>query len=180
MSEAPLVLEVPDLAGDGWQLRAWHPHDAASLCLAWDDPAIIETSTPPPDRSVEAAARWIRGCEERRLAGVALDVVIAAPNGTVLGEIGFSQLDAGRRAAVVGWWVHAEARGRGLASAAVGALVDWAVGRGRLDHVLAEIGQANTASEAVARSAGFTVLRPASTAVPGVWRYSRPDGGQEL
>lgn len=173
MSEAPLVLEVPDLAGDGWHLRAWRVDDADSLSRAWHDPAIIDGSTPPADRSVDAARRWISGCDERRLAGVALDVVIAGPDDAVLGEIGLSRLDPARRAAIVGWWVHAEARGRGVASAAVGSFVRWVLADGRLTDLLAEIGPENAPSEAVARSAGFTVLRPASPSTPGVWRCGR-------
>ncbi|MEM7143412.1 MAG: GNAT family N-acetyltransferase [Actinomycetota bacterium] len=157
MNAAPLVLDIPDVAGEGWRLRPWRREDAASLSRAWHDPAVIGGSTPPDDRSEPAAARWIAGCEERRLAGVALDVVIAGPADDVLGEFGLSQLDAVRRAAVAGWWLHEEARGRGLGTsvvtAVVGALLD-----GPLGAVLAEIDETNTASAAVATRAGFRPL----------------------
>lgn len=161
-----LVLEVPDLAADGIRLRPWCLDDAPSLSRAWHDPAIVAGSTPPPDRSVDAAAAWIAGCDERRRAGVALDLVIAADDGQVLGEVGFSRFDHDRRAALMGWWVHEEARGRGVASRAVRMIADWVLESTWVDHVLAEIGAENSASEAVARAAGFEPL------ATGVWRRS--------
>ena len=162
-----LVLEVPDLAADGIRLRPWHVDDAPSLSRAWHDPAIVAGSIPPPDRSVDAATRWITGCEERRRAGVAFDLVIAdRADDAVLGEVGFSRFDPGRRAALMGWWVHEEARGRGVATASVTLLADWMLESTWVDHVLAEIGVDNPASEAVARTAGFEPL------ATGVWRRS--------
>jgi len=162
-----MVLEVPDLATDTIRLRPWRIDDAASLSRAWHDPAVIAGSTPPPDRSVEAAVRWIDGCDERRRAGVAFDLVIAAlHDDRVLGEVGFSRFDTGRRAALTGWWVHEEARGAGVAGAAVSLLIEWALATTSVDHVLAEIGADNPASERVAVRAGFEPV------APGVWRRS--------
>ena len=57
---------------------------------------------PPDDRSEAAARRWIEGCEERRLAAVAFDLVIAADDDTVLGEFGLSRLDRSRRGSLDG------------------------------------------------------------------------------
>lgn len=168
------VLEVPDLATDLLRLRPWKAGDAPSLSRAWHDPTVIAGSTPPPDRSVEASARWIAGCEERRRAGVAFDLVIAAvDDDRVLGEIGFSRFDRDRRAALMGWWVHEEARGRGVASTAVGLVLGWVLESTWVEHVLAEIGPDNPASEAVARAAGFEPL------APGLWR-SREGGWREI
>lgn len=159
MSAPGIVLEVADLATDTIRLRPWHVDDAPALSRAWHDPAIVAGSTPPTDRSVEAAARWITGCDERRRAGVAFDLVIAdRADDAVLGEVGFSRFDVERRAALMGWWVHEEARGRGVATAAVALLADWVLESSGVDHVLAEIATDNPASHAVARAAGFEPL----------------------
>jgi len=168
VNTAGIVLEVPDLATETFRVRPWRSADAPSLARAWQDEAIIAGSVPPPDRTKAAARRWIEGCDGRRLAGVAFDLVIAAADDDhVLGEVGFSRFDNERRAALTGWWVHEEARGVGVASAAVALVVDWALNDGALDHVLAEIREGHGASESVARAAGFLPL------APGVWRRSR-------
>ncbi|MDW3218838.1 MAG: GNAT family N-acetyltransferase [Acidimicrobiales bacterium] len=169
MNPEALVLEVPDLSTEQIRLRPWRVDDAPSLSRAWHDPAIIAGSTPPADCSVAAAARWIEGCDERRRAGVAFDLVIAAASDErVLGEVGFSRFDADRLAVLMGWWVHEEARGAGVATAAVSLVVEWVLASTWIDHVLAEIGEENHASQAVARSAGFAALKP------GVWCRSLP------
>jgi RimJ/RimL family protein N-acetyltransferase len=159
VTDALLVIEIPDLAGDGWHLRPWRVDDAPSLVRAWHDPAIVDGSTPPDDRSEAAARRWIEGCEERRLAAVAFDLVIAADDDTVLGEFGLSRLDRSRRAAVVGWWLHEEARGRGIGSSALTSITTWLLAPSRLDAVVAEISPDNRGSLLMAERAGYRLAR---------------------
>lgn len=167
MTFGPIVLEIPDLASDRFVLRPWRIDDADALSAAWHDLRIVAGSTPPPDRSPVAAARWIAGWDERRLAGLAVDLVIADPvDDQVMGEVGFGQFDTTRRAATIGWWLREDCRGRGLASEAVTLVADWLLG-GALRHLLAEISADNPASEAVARAAGFSRL------APGVWHRPR-------
>jgi RimJ/RimL family protein N-acetyltransferase len=55
-------------------LRPWRPADAPALAAAWADPDIARWTAVPEDRSVEAAARWIAGWDERRRRGLALDL----------------------------------------------------------------------------------------------------------
>lgn len=155
MTIPPLVLEVPDLGDDRLRLRVWAKSDAPSLVRAWGDPAIIEGSSPPDDRSLDAAARWIGGCDERRRAGVAFDLAIADADDRVIGEVGLSRLGSERRGAMIGWWVHLEHRGQGVATTAVSMLTEWALGPGRLRALVAEIGAENDASIVVADRAGF-------------------------
>ncbi len=170
MKSGAIVLEVPDLDDGVVALRPWEVADASCLAAAWTDPAILAGARPPDDRSEKAARRWIEGCDLRRRAGVALDLVITgAGDDTVIGEVGLSRFDIARRAAMVGWWVAADFRGEGHASRGVRALVDWALDDGRLLAVIAEIGADNPASEGVARASGFEVLRPAGDGRPGVW-----------
>jgi RimJ/RimL family protein N-acetyltransferase len=179
VSAAPVVLEVPDLRGDGFVLRPWRVDDAPSLSRAWHDPAIIAGSTPPPDRSEAAAARWIEGWEERRLRGLALDLVVADPaGGDVLGEVGLWSLSTTPHpVASIGWWIHEEHRGRGLATAAVRAVAHWVVAETVLASVQAEIQADNTASLAVAQRAGFHLV---SDGNPQIWLRDRAPEEPEL
>ncbi len=158
MNGDPLVLEVPDLGDDQLRLRPWRLDDAPSLVRAWHDPAVIEGSRPPADRSLATAARWIEGCDERRRAGLAFDLVIAGSDDRVMGEVGLSKLNPRRRAALIGWWTHAQERGRGVATTAVSLFTDWALGSGGLRALLAEIGAGHDASIRVAEAAGFRPL----------------------
>jgi RimJ/RimL family protein N-acetyltransferase len=172
-----VVLEVPDLGDERLRLRPWRLADAPALVRAWHDPDIIEGSRPPADRSPEAASRWIGGCDERRRLGVALDLVIADPaDDRVLGEVGLSKLDPGRRAAVIGWWVHADERGRGVATDAITLFTQWALGPAGLRALFAEIATDNPASLRVAERAGYRQVEnprnPQETArgrAPRVW-----------
>ena len=116
-------------------LRPWATDtgDAAALGVGLGRPGDRRhvRSCPPTATSVDAAAAWIAADEARRAAaGRSLDLVIAlaATAGTVLGEVGLRNVDRVRRPGG-GQLVDrpAEHRGRGLATAGVRLLVDWAL-----------------------------------------------------
>lgn len=165
MSDGPPAREVPELRDERVRLRPWQVDDAPALVRAWHDPAILDGAVAPPDRSLEAAVKWIRGWDERRRRGLALDLVITSPTETdaspdrarqdrVLGEVGLVTLDSRRRTATIGWWVLEDARGTGVARAAVRLLTDWALAE-TFTAVWAEIAPRNAASIRVAESAGY-------------------------
>jgi RimJ/RimL family protein N-acetyltransferase len=133
------------------QLRPWRPEDAEALAAAWADPEIARWTAVPADRSVEAAGRWIAGWDERRRRGLALDLVVtpAADDATVLGEVGIAFVTT---PPTLGWWVVPTARGQGVATAAVRRFVEEFV---TVAEVVADVDEANPASIAVARAAGF-------------------------
>jgi RimJ/RimL family protein N-acetyltransferase len=147
-------------------LRPWRPDDAEALAAAWADPDIARWTAVPEDRSVDAAARWIAGWDERRRRGLALDLVVTPVDGeaTVLGEVGMAFLTD---PPTIGWWVVPSARGQGVATAAVRRFVEEFV---TAEEVVAEVDEANPASIAVARAAGFESV----TRGRMVLRYHRP------
>ena len=110
-----------------------------------------------PEPADEAAARrWISQREQAWADGRSVDLAVADRlSRTVIGEVGLSALDPVRRAALVGWWIAEDWRGRGRASEAVRLVVDWVLSDGPLEAVMAEIGADNPASVAVARRAGL-------------------------
>ena len=104
-----------------------------------------------------------------------MDLAVVDPaSGAVIGEVGLSQFDAVRRAAMIGWWIGAGWRGCGRASEAVALVVDWALAEGGLNAVMAEIDADNPASVAVARRAG---MRPVDRWVPA---SDRDEGSPRL
>ena len=102
----------------------------------------------------EAAREWV--CEiapRARAEGRGMPVVVEA-GGELVGASGLI-FGTGRLGPEVGYWTVAEARGKGFAAEAATALARWAFERGAARvHLYADVG--NTASQAVARSAGFT------------------------
>ncbi|MXW98104.1 MAG: GNAT family N-acetyltransferase [Acidimicrobiaceae bacterium] len=155
-SAAPMVLPVPDLAGPTTQLRRWRVTDAPALAAAWRDPVIRDRLSVPEPADEASAASWISQRERAWADGVSIDLAVTdPPSGTVIGEVGLSQLDPVRRAALVGWWIAEDWRGRGRAAEAVRLVVDWALAEGLLEAVMAEIAADNPASVAVARRAGL-------------------------
>ena len=157
MAWPPRPLPVPpaDLH-EAFVLRSPQPSDAAAFAAAWGDAAIVRWLE-PPEASEASAEHWIAGERGRRDAAVALDLVIDV-DGAVAGEVGFSSFDEQRRACLVGYWLTASTRGRGLAAEAVRAAIDWMRSELGAVVVLAECDPDNTASHRVAERAGFDLL----------------------
>jgi [ribosomal protein S5]-alanine N-acetyltransferase len=144
------------------RLRAWRddPCDVAALAAAWLDPSVVRANPVPSDHSRGAARRWIAGEPERRLRGLALDLVISPFDGDVVwGEVGLRGFDVAVRRAEIGWWLAPEARGRGVAAAAVDLAATWALAQPlRLRQVWGRLAPDNVASSRVAAAAGFRLL----------------------
>lgn len=159
----PRPLPIPPLdatADVSFSLRAWRITDAADLAAAWQDPELTRWLDPPTS-DVVGARRWIVGEPARRESATALDLVIDV-EGNVAGEVGLSHFDRARRAGLVGYWVHPDHRGGGLACAAlaiVGAFFLDTLGGNAL---LAQCDPANVASSRTALGAGFSLLRSAA------------------
>ncbi len=154
-------MSLPTVELANHRLRPWMAADASTLAAAWADPDILLGSEPPADRSLPAAERWIAGAEDRHTRDLAIDLAIAvAETDVVIGEVGLSSIDRRRGAALIGWWVAAEARGAGVATAAVDAFAGWALTDGGFAALVAEIADDNPASIRVAERAGFAPLGP--------------------
>jgi RimJ/RimL family protein N-acetyltransferase len=163
----------------GIRLRGWRddPDDVAALAAAWRDPSVASANPVPADRSSAGARRWIAGEPERRSRGLALDLVICPYGGdSVWGEVGLRGFDPAVRRAEIGWWLAAEARGRGVAATAVDLVATWALGPSLgLRQVWARIQPANQASVRTATAAGFH--RRGAAAATDVWsREAIPNG----
>lgn len=105
----------------------------------------------------ENALEWFTNCEQDREAGRAFDMgIFCATTGQLLGGAGINQLSPHHRYGNIGYWVRQSRQGFGIARQAVALLRDFGfqqLGLFRLEIVM---GVGNTASEAVAISAGAT------------------------
>lgn len=136
-------------------LRPHRPDDVDAVYRACQDADIQQwiTAIPSP-YTREVAQEWV--CEiapRERAEGRGMPVVVEA-GGKLVGASGLI-FGAGRLGPEIGYWTVAEARGKGYAAEAATALARWAFERGAARvHLYADVD--NAASQAVARSAGFT------------------------
>ena len=153
---APSLLIQPTEIAPGALLRPFEESDAAAL-----------TATIAANR--EHLARWLPWAEShgfgdsveylarKRLQVAADDGFEAAIllDGRLVGAAGFHRVDWINRSTSIGYWLAADAVGRGLMSAAVSALLDHAFGPWELHRVVIEVVVDNGRSRAIPERLGF-------------------------
>ncbi|GIG21348.1 acetyltransferase [Cellulomonas chitinilytica] len=149
MSAAP----QPTLVAGDLVLRPWTPDDWPVVVAAHADPAIrywharILTDE-------AGAAEWI--AQRSGAWGEETGAEWAVSDGsTILGRVAIYHLDLHDGVGEIGYWVLPEARGRGVATRAGAAAVDWAFGTLGIERVQLEHSALNTASCEVARRLGM-------------------------
>jgi len=159
MTEAPLTtLSIRDrFEIDGqFVARRLEERDVAIVAPAFSDPGIGGENGMPPfgEEELYAVVRDLLPKLQER--GVLLPYVIEdTENGSIVGGVTLRHLDPMRGVIEVGYWLLAEARGRGLATNAVRAVARevFASGLWRLE---AHVRIGNDASDRVLERAGFT------------------------
>jgi len=140
-------------------LRPWRRDDADEIVACIDgDPEITIwlDQVPQPYRRADALA-YIGGLGESAFA------VTDAATGRVLGSVGVRFSEDGD-VGELGYWVRADARGRGYTTRAVVLVSRWAFARDGVERLQLRADVENAGSRRVAEKAGFTlegVLRSA-------------------
>ena len=136
-------------------LRPYRPEDVEPVFRACQDPGTQRwlSALPSPYTPGDARA-WVEEvAPAERAEGRGMPCAVEA-DGELVGACGI-HLRPGRLGPEVGYWTAPWARGRGYAVEAAHALAGWALGLGaHRVHLYADVD--NTASQAVARRAGFT------------------------
>jgi RimJ/RimL family protein N-acetyltransferase len=157
LSRAPIEFPVEGLTDGEIRLRVMSEADISALTAACRDPEIPRWTQVPDDYEESHAREWLEMQGRRRDAGSELHLVIVdARDDRLLGSIGFTGIDWDDLRGSIGYWVAAEARGRGVATRAVRLLSGWGfeeLGFGRVE-IKTEPG--NTISQRVAKRAGFS------------------------
>jgi [ribosomal protein S5]-alanine N-acetyltransferase len=131
-------------------LRAWEESDTADLVAALQDPDIPRfTRIPSPYTEAHAREFFARGGAANE-TGFA---IVSARDGKLLGGIGLR--DAGESRGEVGYWVRAEARGRGVMRRALRLVARWAFDELGLVRLQLLTRPDNPASQRAAEGAGF-------------------------
>jgi RimJ/RimL family protein N-acetyltransferase len=130
-------------------LRPWTTADAATIVECVDgDPELTKwLDLVPQPYTLEDAQAYVTGLGEQAFA------VTETASGEVLGSIGLQRNDDG--VGEIGYWIRAEARGRGAMTQALVLLARWALTEGELARVHLRADVENLASRRVAEKAGF-------------------------
>jgi RimJ/RimL family protein N-acetyltransferase len=143
-------------------LRRWHETDADELaaCANGDDVLAVWLDRLPQPYTRADALAYIRG---ETVPGEQAYCITDAETGRVLGSIGLNPKPGGDGVVEVGYWMRADARGRGLMTRALRLAAGKALDDGAA-RVQLRADPENVASCRVAEKAGFTregVLRSA-------------------
>lgn len=162
----------PEDQGAGLVLRPWADTDLHGLREAIDEdlghlkPWLGWTLEEPAsdEMTAERIAKWIREFQEGR--GFRYAITPADRPTRILGGAGLNRR-VGPSTFSVGYWVRRSAARRGIASAAVSALVVLAFEWQRADRLVIECDIANGVSSSFARALGFEPVGTATMAYPG-------------
>ena len=153
-----VVFSVPDrFEIDGpYVVRQVEERDIPVVAPAFRDPGIGGENGMPPFDEDELRAVLREQIPDLRARGVLFPYVIEdATDGSILCGFTLQHCDPMRGAIEVGYWLFADARGKGLATRAVRAVAREAFASG-LWRIEANVRIGNDASERVLERAGFT------------------------
>lgn len=166
-----MVCEIvlPVLSDARVVLRGWRAEDVAALDPACGDPQICRLTTVPNRYTSEDALAWItrQQAHARRGSGVVL-AIVPLPGEQPAGMVGLFGFDQPGSTAQFGYWLVAEWRGRGLASAAVRLLAEWGFTHRQLTAIHIDREPANRASQRVAERLGAVATGSRSASWRGV------------
>jgi RimJ/RimL family protein N-acetyltransferase len=149
----------PPLSDGVVTLRPWGGEgDVDVLVAACNEPAIAEFLDRLPSPYVEEDAREYIELGRRGWADGTMTTfaITDARTGQAVGSIGVRFLDPEQGVAETGYWVAAEARGRGVCTRALRLVSRWAIEDQHLERLQLRADEKNTASRRVAEKAGFT------------------------
>jgi RimJ/RimL family protein N-acetyltransferase len=146
----------PELTAPGLLIRPWRPDDAgdvAAVLAAFTDPEIQRWGMRLVADADHARA-WMGGWAAGWRSGTDASWAVVRA-GAVVGRVALRRLGLSAGVGEIAYWVLPDARGLGVASAAAGAVLAYAVDRVGLRRVELWHSVHNTASCAVSRRIGL-------------------------
>ena len=163
------------LTGNGVTLREWRSEDLDDLVAMLDEPEIARWTPMPSPFDMEAGIAYLKRAQQGRLTGQRVQLAITTDGRQPLGEVLLYGVDVGLREAELGYLVGARHRRRGLATAALSLLSQYARSTLDLGRLLLRIDAANTSSTAVARRCGYRLTGEPPILQEGPYGPSRLD-----
>lgn len=159
-------LETRDLV-----IRPPAVEDAPRAYELMNDPDVRLWNPTGPCPDLEAAEKWLRAGADWSEGNHATWSAIDRASGLMVGNVSLFAIDTDDLVAKIGYRVHADARGRGVARQMVDAVTRWAFESRDLMRVQLEHSVHNEASCRVAAVTGFVLEGTARSA------YAVPDSG---
>ena len=152
-----IVLPGEPLVDGPTALRPWRDNDVGALVTACQDPEIPRwTSVPEHYGEAEARAFLLRRYDAITGGSTAPFAVVSPPRlEELLGSISLMRIRTEDARAEVGYWLSAQARGRGHATRAVRLICRWAFAALGLERIELLAATGNPASQRVAERCGF-------------------------
>ena len=127
------------------------------------------------DYSADEARIWIEACRQNSVVGISYEFAVVDPvTDEIFGGAGVNQINTAHNFANIGYWVRRSRCGRGIATAAVQLLIEFAFKDLKLTRVELVVRPENLASRRVAEKVGATLE---STARNRIVSYGKPWDG---
>lgn len=149
------------------RLEPYGPRHVDAVQLMAPDPENLRFTLMPDPYPEDGAQTFLDLLEQARAEGTE-DAFAILVDGEVAGMCGLHDIDLSAGSAEVGYWVGAPFRRQGVASRALGQLVERCRARGLL-HLRAHTIEANTGSLRVLERAGFEL----ADSIPNMGRHER-------
>jgi len=157
LTQPPIEFPVEGIDDGAIRLRLLAEADLEELIEAVQDPEVPRWTRIPTPYGEPEAREWLEQEEGRRPAGEALGLlVVDAGNDRLLGGIGLVHLDWEEARCELGYWLAANARGRGAMTQSVLLLSEWVFESLPIERISILAAVENGRSRAVAERAGFT------------------------
>ena len=153
---AGVSLPTPTLHTARLLLRPFHDADANALFALHSSGYVLRYWDAPPWSEPERAERFIAACRELAADGTGARLAIERVcDGAFLGWCGLVRWNPDHRSAALGYCLDDAAWGRGYATEAARALLEWAFDTLDMNRVQAETDTRNLASARVLEKLGF-------------------------
>ena len=159
-SSAGGVLQIPTIETERLRLRGHTLDDFAASAAMWADENVTQHITGRPQSGEESWSRLLRYAGHWQLLGFGYWVIEEKATGEFIGELGFAdyrrEIDPPFEGAPeIGWVLATRAHGKGFATEAVRAAVQWGERHFNRQRMVCIIAPENLASIRVAEKAGF-------------------------
>ena len=143
---------------DGLELRSVAPADAIALdaLITADRERLARFMPWAAGQTIQGTREFIGAALEQEAGKNGFQAVLVVDEGALAGTVGFHRIDRANLTTSIGYWLAAPYEGRGLMTAAVGALLTHAFEVWGLHRVELRIAPANERSRALAARLGFT------------------------
>jgi ribosomal-protein-alanine N-acetyltransferase len=152
----PIEFPVEGLADDAVRVRLIADSDLDAIAAACRDPEIARYTTVPSPYERHHAREWQQRSTAGLAAGTDVGAVIAdLHTDELLGSVGLHAIDPATGRCAGGYWVAAEARGRGVAARGMRLLCGYAARELGVARIELWIEPENVPSQRVAEAVGF-------------------------